>query len=82
MPFKEAAFDLVLAVTTLCFVRDAKRVVMKMTRVLKPGGRLVIGELGRSSFWAAHRRIRGWLGDQTWRVAMFRPALELRSGCR
>ena len=78
LPFKNAEFDLVIAVTTLCFVRDAKRVVMEMTRVLKPGGRLVIGELGRWSFWAAHRRIRGWLGDPTWRVAMFRTALELR----
>ena len=49
-----------------------------MARVLKPGGRLVIGELGRWSWWAAHRRIRGWLGDRTWRAAMFRTAKELR----
>ena len=78
LPFNDAAFDFVLAVTTLCFVRNADRVVMEMARVLKPGGRLVIGELGRWSFWAAHRRIRGWLGYPTWRVAMFRTALELR----
>jgi len=78
LPFKNAEFDFVLAVTTLCFVRDANRAVMEMTRVLKPGGRLIIGELGRWSFWAAHRRIRGWLGDPTWRVAMFRTVSELR----
>ncbi len=78
LPFKNAGFDLVLAVTTLCFVRDAKRVIMEMARVLNPGGRLIIGELGRWSFWAAHRRICGWLGDPTWRAAMFRTALELR----
>ncbi len=78
LPFKNSEFDLVLAVTTLCFVRDPKRVVMEITRVLKPGGRLIIGELGRWSFWAAHRRIRGWLGDPTWRVAMFRTVSELR----
>ncbi len=78
LPFSDATFDLVLAVTTLCFVRDAETVVMEMTRVLKPGGRLVIGELGRRSFWAALRRIRGWLGDPTWRVAVFRTATELQ----
>jgi SAM-dependent methyltransferase len=78
LPFDDAAFDCVIAVTTLCFVRDSERAIMEMARVLKPGGRLVIGELGRWSFWAAHRRIRGWLGDPTWRVAMFRTAVELR----
>lgn len=78
LPFNDASFDLVVAVTVLCFVRDAERAFMEMARVLKPGGRLVIGELGRWSFWAAHRRVRGWLGDPTWRAAMFRSAAELR----
>ena len=79
LPFDDAAFDYVLAVTVLCFVPDAKRAVMEMARVLRPGGRLVIGELGRWSLWAAHRRIRGWLGHPTWRAAMFRTAVELRA---
>ncbi len=78
LPFADAAFDRVVAVTTLCFVRDAKQAVVEMARVLKPGGRLVVGELGRWSFWAVHRRIRGWLGDPTWRTVAFRTALELR----
>ena len=78
LPFNDAAFDLVIAVTVLCFVRDAERAFMEMARVLRPGGRLVIGELGRWSFWAAHRRIRGWLGHPTWRTAIFRTATELR----
>jgi ubiquinone/menaquinone biosynthesis C-methylase UbiE len=77
LPFNDASFDLVLAVTVLCFVRDAERAVVEMARVLRPEGRLVIGELGRWSFWAAHRRIRGWLGHPTWRVAKFRTAFEL-----
>jgi len=50
-----------------------------MARVLKPGGLLVIGELGRWSLWAAHRRIRGWLGNPTWRAVMFRTTKDLRS---
>ena len=50
-----------------------------MARVLKPGGRLVIADLGRWSLWALQRRIRGWLGSPTWRAAAFRTAGELRS---
>ena len=78
LPFGGEAFDCVLAVTVLCFVRDAERAVAEMARVLKPGGRLVIGELGRWSLWAVHRRIRGWFGHPIWRAAMFRTAAELR----
>ena len=82
LPFNDAVFDRVIAVTVLCFVRDAERAIMEMARVLKPGGLLVIGELGRWSLWAAHRRIRGWLGDPTWRAAIFRTAAELRGLAR
>ncbi len=77
LPFANASFDYILAVTVLCFVRDAERAIAEMARVLKPGGKLVIGELGRWSLWAAYRRIRGWFGDPTWRVAMFRTSTEL-----
>lgn len=79
LPLRTGAFDYTLAVTTLCFVQDARRAIAEMARVLKPGGRLVIGELGRWSLWAAQRRIRGWLGDPTWRAAMFRTTVELRA---
>lgn len=70
-PFGDASFDVVIAVTVLCFVPDARRAVCEMARVLVPGGRLVLGELGRFSVWAAERRIRGWLGASTWRRARF-----------
>lgn len=77
LPFPEAAFDAVVAVTVLCFLHDAERAVMEMVRVLKPGGCLVIGELGRWNLWAAKRRIKGWFGSASWRAAEFRTAGEL-----
>ncbi|WP_137128515.1 hypothetical protein [Roseomonas sp. HF4] len=49
-----------------------------MARVLRPGGRLVIGELGRWSLWAARDRIRGWLGSRLWRRSAFHSAADLR----
>ena len=78
LPFPDATFDLATAVTVLCFVPDAEHAVREIARVLRPGGRLVIGELGRYSLWAAKRRISGWLGSATWRKAIFRSAVELR----
>lgn len=78
LPFADATFDRVVAVTVLCFIPQADQAIAEMARVLKPGGRLVIGELGRWSLWAAIRRIRAWLGAQTWRAARFRTAGELQ----
>lgn len=79
LPFHPDTFDVTLAVTSLCFIRDAAQAIAEMARVLKPGGRLVIGELGRWSLWALQHRVRGWLGNPTWRAAAFRTAAELRS---
>lgn len=77
LPFADGTFDIVTAVTVLCFVKDADQAVREMTRVLKPGGRLVLGDLSATSLWAIIRRIRGWLGSVTWRKAFFRTPSEL-----
>jgi ubiquinone/menaquinone biosynthesis C-methylase UbiE len=61
LPFEGETFDRVVAVTVLCFVRETDRAISEIARILKPGGRLVIGELGRWSLWAAIRRVKGWL---------------------
>jgi len=78
LPLADQRFDVVTAVTVLCFVRDETLAWREMARVLRPGGRLVIGELGRWSLWAARRRIRGWLGSRLWRHAAFHSAADLR----
>ena len=71
LPFAGARFDLVVSVTSLCFVTSPADAVQEMGRVLRGGGRLVIGELGLMSAWAGWRRLRGWLGSATWRGARF-----------
>lgn len=78
LPFKNASFDVATAVTVLCFVHEPDRAISELARVLKPGGLLAIGELGRYSLWAFWRRLRGWLGHPTWRSAHFLSASELR----
>lgn len=78
LPFADESFDVVVSVTVLCFVPDAAGAVREMVRVLRPGGRFVLGELGRFSPWAASRRVRAWLGSSTWKAARFRTAADLR----
>jgi ubiquinone/menaquinone biosynthesis C-methylase UbiE len=67
LPFPAGDFDVVTAITILCFVDDAAPLFQEIARVLRPGGRLVIGELGKRSTWAAGRRIRARLGSRLWR---------------
>jgi ubiquinone/menaquinone biosynthesis C-methylase UbiE len=79
LPFADEEFDLALAVTVFCFLGDAQRraAASELLRVTRAGGRVVIGELGRFSVWAAQRRIKGWRGSATWRAARFSTAGEL-----
>jgi ubiquinone/menaquinone biosynthesis C-methylase UbiE len=71
LPYDSGTFDIVLAVAILCFIKNPLQVVQEVSRVLRPGGSVVIGELGRYSSWALSRRVRGWLGSSRWRDAHF-----------
>ena len=77
LPFPDRSFDAALIVTVLCFTREPQAVVNEAFRVLRPGGRLVLAELGRYSSWAVVRRVRGILGSATWRDAHFFSPREL-----
>ena len=77
LPFPAGHFDRVVSVATLCFVDDPRPTIRDMVRVLKPGGRLILGELGRWNLWAAQRRVMGWLGSNLWRSAHFRSRADL-----
>ena len=77
LPFPTGQFDCVVSVATLCFVDDPRQAIREMVRVLKRGGRLILGELGRWNLWAAQRRVKGWLGADLWRAAHFRSRTDL-----
>jgi len=49
LPFRDAAFDLVLMVTTVCFLDDVGRAFSEAHRVLAAGGHFVVGFLDRET---------------------------------
>lgn len=53
-----APFDAWLAVTTICFVDDARRMLFEARRVLRPGGQLD-DVLARSTSTDRERRLDG-----------------------
>lgn len=77
LPFPDSSFDLVVAMTVLCVSGQAERLATEMARVLRPGGRLIIGELGRWNLWALWRRLRARFGNRLWQEAAFFSKTEL-----
>jgi SAM-dependent methyltransferase len=54
LPFAARCFDFLLSVTTICFVDDVQAMLAEAYRTLKPGGKLVIGFIDKSSALGQH----------------------------
>lgn len=67
LPFKDAAFDLVVSYLSLIDIPDASAGIVEMARVLKPGGALLIANLnGFNTAGAETGWRRGVLGEKTY----------------
>jgi ubiquinone/menaquinone biosynthesis C-methylase UbiE len=49
LPFGDASFRLAVLVTTLCFLQTPFLALSEVARILKPGGRLIIGMIDKDS---------------------------------
>ncbi len=49
LPFRDESFDFVLMVTTICFLEDPPQALAEAKRVMRPGGRIIIGMIDRNS---------------------------------
>jgi ubiquinone/menaquinone biosynthesis C-methylase UbiE len=49
LPFRDDSFALAVMVTVLCFLDEPLRALTEATRVLKPGGQLLIGMIDQAS---------------------------------
>lgn len=61
LPFSDASFDTVVITLSLCTIPDDRKAVAEASRVLRPGGRLLLLEHVRST--RASVRIAQWLRD-------------------
>jgi SAM-dependent methyltransferase len=50
LPYENETFDFALMITTICFVDDPQQACREAARVLRSGGRLIIGLVPRDSF--------------------------------
>ena len=49
LPLKDSSFDFSLLVTTICFLDDVEKALREANRILKKGGKIVVGFIDRNS---------------------------------
>jgi len=79
LPFPEAGFSAVYAVTVLEFVADPSAVVREMWRVLLLGGRLVVGAIAGEGAWGELYREKGRDPESVYHGARFYTEEEFRA---
>ena len=58
LPYADASFDAAYLVTVLGEIPDQEAALRELARVLRPGGRLVVGELFGDPHWVSRKRLR------------------------
>jgi len=74
LPFPPGSFDGVLLALTLCFVGDAEAALTEVHRVLRSGGRLLIGAIPADSPWGRLYEGKAAGGHPLYAQATFRTA--------
>ena len=71
LPYGEDSLEGILLVVTLCFLDDPERALHEFARVLRPGGRLVMGFVPADSAWGRHYMRKAREGHPFYSVARF-----------
>ena len=58
LPYADATFDAAYLTAVLGEIPDQDEALRQLARVLKPGGRLVVGELFGDPHWVSPKRLR------------------------
>ena len=76
LPLGDHRFDLAIAITVCEFATDPAAVVAELSRITRPGGRVVVGALDRHSPWGIANRHQ--FGQPPWDSARFLTRADLR----
>lgn len=79
LPYENRTFDMVVSVTALEFAADPLLALMEMARVLRPGGKLIVGVLNSDSPWADTRREHAKREESIYGSLRFFSSSDLRS---
>ncbi len=71
MPLPDGSFDGVLMALTLCFVQDAGRALRECSRILRPGGALLLGVVPADSPWGREYARKAAEGHTVYALAHF-----------
>ncbi len=79
LPFADQTFGLVVLSATLCFAPDPPALLREATRVVRDGGRVVVGIVPRESSWGRRYEEWGRAGHPFYSLARLRTVDEVRS---
>jgi len=74
LPFENCAFDGVLMVCTLCFLKSPQKAIQECCRILRVDGTLVIAFIPANSPWGVYHSERGSKGHAFYASARFHTA--------
>lgn len=77
LPFADGTFEGVLLALTLCFVADSKQAAMECRRLLRPGGRLLLGAIPADSPWGRQYERKKAAGHPVYAQARFLTTSEI-----
>ncbi|NPA39916.1 MAG: methyltransferase domain-containing protein [Thermodesulfobacteria bacterium] len=77
LPFKSSIFDFVLSITVFEFIKEPEKVISEIYRVLKPGGKTLIGTMNANSSWFFFKRLKSIFVETAYRYARFYTPYEL-----
>jgi len=70
-PFKEGSFGAIFFIVTLCFVDSPERILSEAARLLKTGGKVILGMVFRENPWGQLYQAKKETGHHFYRYAMF-----------
>lgn len=71
MPFRDGVFGTAFFVVTLCFVDSPERILSEAARLLKSGGKVVLGLVLKGSPWGQLYQMRKKTGHRFYKYARF-----------